>query len=315
MIKGELAERVAQLVSDRTPFVIATVVGSRRPTSVRPGDTAVVLADGTIEGFVGGECAESSVRLYSLRALETGDAVLLRLVPGDGATEPDTSLDDAVIEHNPCLSGGTLEIFLEPQLPAARVVIVGSSPTALAIEKVAVAAGYDTARVAADAAHPSGGDAAVIVASHGAGEDLVLAEALDAGVPYVALVASTRRGEAVRAGLEVPEALRAQLHTPAGLAIGAQTPEEIAIAILAELVAERHSHPSRSAAASRGALASRRAMASPPAESPIDPVCGMEVAVTAATPSFEVDGERAFFCGERCRSAYAKQHAGHGAAS
>jgi xanthine dehydrogenase accessory factor len=303
MIKGELAEQAAQLVADRTPFVIATVVGSRRPTSVRPGDTAVVLSDGTIEGFVGGVCAESSVRLYSLRALETGEPVLLRLMPGDGVTENDESLDDAVIEHNPCLSGGALEIFLEPQVPSARVVIVGSSPTALAVEKVAAAAGYYAARLAAEEAHPSGGDAAVIVASHGAGEERVLAEALQAGVAYVALVASARRGEAVRAGLEVPEALRAQLHTPAGLSIGAQTPEETAISILAELVADRHSHPDRGA------------VTSAPVRSAVDPVCGMEVAVTAATPSFEVDGERVFFCSEGCRDAYAGQHAGHGVPS
>src|SRR5436305_10898585 len=98
MIKGELVERVARLTAERTPFVIATVVGARRPTSVRPGDAALVLADGTVEGFVGGVCAESSVRLYSLRALETGEAVLLRLVPGDGGTETDESLDGAVIE-------------------------------------------------------------------------------------------------------------------------------------------------------------------------------------------------------------------------
>src|SRR5438270_9421032 len=130
MIKGELVERVARLVADRTPFVIATVVGSRRPTSVRPGDTAIVLADGTIEGFVGGVCAESSVRLYSLRALETGEAVLLRLVPGDGEAEPEDGIEGAVVEHNPCLSGGSLEIFLEPQLPAARIAIVGTSPIA-----------------------------------------------------------------------------------------------------------------------------------------------------------------------------------------
>ena len=112
MIKGELVQRVARLTADRTPFVVATVVGSRRPTSVRPGDTAVVLADGTIDGFVGGVCAESTVRLYALRALETAEPVLLRLVPGDGATEHDESLDGAVTEHNPCLSGGALEIFL-----------------------------------------------------------------------------------------------------------------------------------------------------------------------------------------------------------
>jgi xanthine dehydrogenase accessory factor len=316
MIKGELVERVARLVADRTPFAIATVVGSRRPTSVRPGDTAVVLADGTIEGFVGGACAESSVRLYSLRALETGEPVLLRLVPGDGETETDATLDGAVIEHNPCLSGGTLEIFIEPQLPAARVVIVGSSPTALAIERVATAAGYDAVRREVGDVRVSGGDAAVIVSSHGSGEEeRVLAEALSAGVPYVALVASTRRGEAVRAELEVAEALRAQLHTPAGLAIGASTPDEIAISILAELVAELHSHPGRGGVAGAPAETAGGPVATPRTESAIDPVCGMEVAVTAATPSLVLDGERAFFCGEGCRAAYAKLHAGHGAAS
>src|SRR5579864_9211666 len=178
MIKGELVERVTRLTAERTPFVIATVVGSRRPTSVRPGDTAIVLADGTIDGFVGGVCAESSVRLYSLRALETGEAVLLRLVPGDGGTENDESLDDAVIEHNPCLSGGALEIFLEPQVPAARLVVVGDSPTARALEKVAAAAGYDAVRVCVEDVRVSGGDAAVIVASHGSGEEMILAEAL-----------------------------------------------------------------------------------------------------------------------------------------
>ena len=82
MITGALAERAQQLGEERSPFVVATVVRVRHPTSVRPGSSAIVLADGTIEGFVGGVCAESSVRLHALRALETGDPLLLRLVPG-----------------------------------------------------------------------------------------------------------------------------------------------------------------------------------------------------------------------------------------
>src|SRR2546430_12699110 len=137
MIKGELVERVARLTAARTPFVIATVVGSRRPASVRPGDTAVVLADGTIEGFVGGVCAESTVRLYSLRALETGEPVLLRLAPGGRGTERDNSLDAPVNEHNPCLSRGALEIFLEPPGPATPLGVVGESPLSRAPEQAA----------------------------------------------------------------------------------------------------------------------------------------------------------------------------------
>ena len=84
MIEGDLAVRVEQLLSERAPFVMATVVRAHHPTSVRPGDAAVVLADGTIDGFVGGVCAESSVRLHALRAMETGDPLLLRLVPEGG---------------------------------------------------------------------------------------------------------------------------------------------------------------------------------------------------------------------------------------
>ena len=79
MIEGELAVRVEQPVErSATPFVLATVVRARHPTSVRPGDAAMVLGDGTIDGFVGGVCAESSVRLHSLRAMETGEPLLLR---------------------------------------------------------------------------------------------------------------------------------------------------------------------------------------------------------------------------------------------
>jgi xanthine dehydrogenase accessory factor len=301
MIRGELAKRAQQLAQERMPFVLATVVRARQPTSVRAGDTAVVLGDGTIEGFVGGVCATSSVRLHSLRAMETGEPVLLRLVPGDGEDVQDSDAVDGtiIVERNPCLSGGALEIFLEPQLPAARLVIVGEAPIARALEEIAGAAGYDVLPVAADQAEPSSSDAAVIVASHGSGEERVLEEALSAGVPYVALVASRVRGAAVTAALEVPDELRQQLHTPAGLDIGARTPAEIAIAILAQLVTEHHAPP-----------ASAPAPVVVRAASATDPVCGMEVAVTDATLHLDAPGGRVYFCCSGCRDTYAKQLAG-----
>ena len=60
--------RAAELRSERVPFVHATVVRAQAPTSARPGDDAVVLADGAIEGFVGGQCAQESVRAAALDA-------------------------------------------------------------------------------------------------------------------------------------------------------------------------------------------------------------------------------------------------------
>jgi xanthine dehydrogenase accessory factor len=138
----------------------------------------------------------------------------------------------------------------------------------------------------------------VIVASHGTGEERVLEMALSASVPYVALVASRVRGAAVAAALDVPDELRLQLHTPAGMDIGARTPAEIAIAILAQLVAEHHAHP----------------VPAPPvtvrAATATDPICGMEVAVTDATPHLDAPGGRVYFCCAVCRDTYAERVTG-----
>lgn len=301
MISGELAQLAQRLASERVPFVTATVIRARQPTSVRAGDSAVVLADGAIEGFVGGVCATSSVRLHSLRVMETGEPVLLRLMPGDEeqVEESDAVDGTVIVERNPCLSGGALEIFLEPRLPSARVLIVGDAPIARALKDLARASDYDVVVADADEAEPGSGDAAVVVASHGSGEERVLGEALTAGVPYVALVASRVRGAAVRAALEVPDELRQQLHTPAGLDIGARTPAEIAIAILAQLVAEHHAPPKAA-----GTPVIVRAAPT------TDPVCGIEVAVSDATPHLDTPGGRVYFCCAGCRDTYAKQLAG-----
>jgi xanthine dehydrogenase accessory factor len=210
---------------DRRPFVNAVVVRAQRPSSVKAGDRAIVLADGTIDGFVGGACAEESVRLHALRVLETGEPLVLRIVPGDGEAPAE---EGAITVSNPCLSGGALEIFLEPQLPAPRMAVVGDTPVARALASLAKRLGYEM--------HPDA-DAAVVVASHGHGEEEALARALEAGVPYVGLVASRRRGAAVLESLDEHD--RERVHTPAGLDIGARTPDEIALSILAEIVALR----------------------------------------------------------------------------
>jgi xanthine dehydrogenase accessory factor len=298
VIGGELARRAETLIEAREPFVAATVIRAEAPTSVRPGDAALFGADGLIEGFVGGACAEPSVRLHALRVLETGEPLLLRIVPGGQEDELTSAAEGAVTVRNPCLSGGALEIFLEPRLPSPLVFVVGKTPVAAALMAVGDALGF--AMVGEhERDMPEPGDAAVLVATHGHEEEHVLASALRAGVPYVGLVASRRRGEAVRAGLDVPDELRALLHTPAGFDIGARTPKEIALSIFAEMVAESH--------ASRGPA--------PELDTPvaIDPVCGMEVAANAGAITLVHEGRQVFFCGSGCRDAFAADPAGHAA--
>lgn len=121
-----ISDRAAQLVAARTPFVRATVVRAQQPTSARPGDEAILLADGTIEGFVGGHCAQNSVRKAAMGVLQAGESVLLRVLPDGDVHFPEAP--GACVVVNPCLAGGSLEIFLTPQLPAPLIQIYGETP-------------------------------------------------------------------------------------------------------------------------------------------------------------------------------------------
>ena len=255
MGRQDLDERAAQLRTAGVPFVRARVVLARRPTSARAGDEAIVHADGSIEGFVGGTCAESTVRVQSLRLLGRPEPLLLRIVPDDGVGRGDgDGHEDGAAEpagtltvHNPCLSGGALEIFLDPVVPAPLVLVHGDGPVAQALRQVTEAAGY---RCAAAAAGPVPGADAVVVASHGRDETAVLAAAIEAGVGYIGLIASRRRGAAVLAEIaaarpDLAEQLPGRVDTPAGLDLGARTAGEIAVSVLAAIVHSRAHPPAR----------------------------------------------------------------------
>ena len=291
----ELAGRAEALAAAGTPFVWATVVRAERPTSAKPGDSALVLADGQVDGFVGGDCAESTVRAQALEVLATATPRLLRITPS--AEEVRASDDDDVVTvHNPCLSGGTLDIFLEPSVPLPVVAVFGHAPIAAALLRAHRLFGQQVLRLEKPDDPLPLGTRAVVVASHGNDEELVLEAALRAEVPYVALVASRRRGPAVIASLEVDERLRSRVHTPAGLDIGARTAPEVALSILAEIVAVVHEPPSH--------REDTLGPASEQTEMVRDPVCGMMVAPVDASHHVETPSGVVYFCGTGCRNAY-----------
>jgi xanthine dehydrogenase accessory factor len=283
--KEAKAAKVEELVARREPFVRATVVRAQHPTSARAGDVALVLSSGQIEGFVGGNCVEASVREYSLRALITHEPLLLRVVPGELSRVHE---EGAVEVANPCLSGGAIEIFLEPNIPAAHVIVVGSTPVAHALATLGEGLGFEVELASGSSVTVSGQDAALIVASHGKEEEPALERALLAGIPYIALVASEKRGAAVLASLDVTEEQRGRIFSPAGLEIGAASPGEIALSILAQLVSERAGVTARQ----------------PDLATAIDPVCGMEVAAVETSLHVEFEGTTTYFCSEGCRDAF-----------
>jgi xanthine dehydrogenase accessory factor len=327
-MRADMLDRVRELRAGRTPFVVATVVRVAKPASAHPGDSALVLPDGTIEGFVGGMCSESTVRTQGLRQLAAGRSVLLHITP-PGPVPAEMGTESEVTVGNPCLSGGALDIFLEVMRPPALVHVYGDTPVARALADVGRAAGADM-RSATDANAPIPADAtAVVVASQGGDEHLVLTAALRAGVPYVGLLASRRRGAAVADSLGLDPEQLARLHTPAGLDIGAQSPGEVAVSIMAEIIAvsspggrppgipprtgELPAPPYPPGPPAHGGLLAphtpfgetARPPGSPGPGEAIDPVCGMTVAVAPSVIHLDIDEERYYFCCGGCRDTFA----------
>ena len=322
MLSGPLSARARELTAQGATFVTATVVRVEHPTSVEPGNVALVHEDGAIEGFVGGVCAQNSVRLYSLKAIERGEPLLLRILP-DGPPEsaeaksganadseaPPPSHEVAhdegsVTVQNPCLSGGAIEVFLEPFLPPPRMIVAGDTPIAAALLRLGRELGLepvDSRGSDSGTPVPTSEDLALVVAAHGRDERAILRAALEAGVPYVGLVASRKRGAGVLDALRedgVSEELLGLIDTPAGLDIGARSPAEIALSILASIVEARR----------RTSMVPRSWAAAPPTTA-VDPICGMTVLVGPDAVVVERGGETHYFCGEGCKRAFERQHA------
>jgi xanthine dehydrogenase accessory factor len=190
-------------------------------------------------------------------------------------------------------------------LPAPLLQVNGHTPVADALVAIAEVLGYSTTRSAPGALSEAAPEqaTALIVASHGRDEQGSIRTALDAGVGYIALVASRRRGEAVLDGLGLTDTERARISTPAGLDIGARTAAEIAVSILAEVIAKVRNRPVPSSN-SESALVAEAKSAMP--MQTIDPVCGMTVTVMPDTPHLVVDGEDVWFCNPGCRDRHAE---------
>ena len=307
-----LAEAV-ELTAERVPYVLATVVWRRGPSSGRQGSKAVVLADGTVRGWLGGACAEPSVVRHARQCLETGEPALLFLGRPD---ELDGRSQEGVRSiAMACESEGALEVYLEPHRPEPQVVVVGRSPAVDALAETAVSLGWG-ATVIDDGGNPdehtrpelvrtkldlSGlgidGATAVVVATQGHYDDLALEAALACDAGYVGLIASERRAATVLDHLRVRGAAGADLdrvHAPAGLDLGAVANAEIAVAVMADLVARR----------ARGELVATGSGPTPLRVEATDPVCGMTVLVDDAKYHTVHDGNDYWFCAPGCLRAF-----------
>jgi xanthine dehydrogenase accessory factor len=299
-MRPDLLALAARLSARDEHFALVTVVRREPPSSARVGDTALVTRSGDYHGWAGGGCTRETVVREAQAAIADGEPRFISLSPDAAAARA-----GMVGLQMTCDSGGTVEIYVEPVLPAPRLLLFGASPVVRCLARVALAMGW---RV--DVAHPDAEEADfpgahtvhkgfvpeglpegahVLVATMGDDDAEVLRAVLASRPAYVGVIASRKRFAQLAAGLGVPGTALAAVAAPAGLDIGARSPEEIALSVMAQIVQRRRQ---------------KAASPAPQAEKVIDPVCGMTVNVATARHTAQVNGIAYYFCCAGCRTKF-----------
>jgi len=246
----DLYNKAAQLAARDEPFALATVIRVEGSSSAPRGSKALIDSQGKlVTGWIGGGCAESAVRGEALKCLETGSPLIVTL---------DMS-DEQLGIGMPC--GGTMDVFIEPVLPAPELLVVGHGRIAETLSTLGHMMGFavivsDPAATPADFPHartivtedfdltetPIGPRTHVVIATQHKRDHLWLQKALEGSTAYIGLIASHHRAALVLDFLRaagVAEEKVASVYSPAGLYLGAATPEEIALSVLSQIVALR----------------------------------------------------------------------------
>ncbi|MGA3087820.1 MAG: XdhC family protein [Terriglobales bacterium] len=323
--------KAAELLSRGEPFVTASVVRFQAPISGKPGDKAIIFADGKMWGWIGGGCAQPVVIKEALKALADGQPRLVRISP---TPAPEAGIVDYTMT---CHSGGALDIYIEPVLPKPHILVFGRSPIAQALARLGQAVGYRISVIAPGAdreqfpdvdlrqtelngSEPNSGqhqvtrETSIVVSTQGEGDEEALVQAAKTSAGYVAFVASKVKSQKIleyvgEAGVSAERV--SQIHAPAGLDIHAASPEEIAVSILAEIIQLRGSRTRPVAETKTSVLPVAKLpvpeQAAAQADQARDPVCGMLVNVDGARYRAQHQGSEVYFCCVGCKQAFDRQ--------
>lgn len=315
----QFLNKTTELLGQGACFAVATVVRVLPPTSGKPGDKAIIQADGRLWGWIGGGCAQPVVIKEALKALADGTSRLVRISPS-----PNPSEEGTVDYTMTCHSGGALDIYIEPVLPKTHVVILGRSPVARTLAQLTSAIGYAVTVVAdgemEDVAEAKlvqsreyslerasvSASTLIVVSTQGEGDEQALEQALKSEASYIGFVASRTKAQKVLDYLKtagIPDEKLNLVRAPAGIDIHARSPEEIAISILAQLIQVRSEMK-------KPASVSRPAVSLPIVETEAkDPICGMAVNTSGAKHKLEYRGKKFFFCCAGCKQAFEREPA------
>lgn len=314
MTADKVLEMARELNDRREPYALITVVRAVAPTSAYIGAQAIILADGTLHGWIGGGCAKDVVIGTARNAIALGEPKLVRI--SNDRLQPEDDVEQYTMS---CASNGTIELFIQPYSPRSALCVLGSTPAA------------DEARFLAERLRIRLTDTpdevpVVLVATQGQGDEDALERALKSRAMHVLMIASRRKTEKLRDAMRVRgvgEAELARLVAPAGPDAGAKTPGEIAlVAIVGVLAVLRGRAQPHTDAQIRlrpfDAPASTAHQPNP--SSPrtdgvkfVNPVCG--VAVDTSTPKHieHYEGIAYYFCCDGCLIAFRQEPAKYAA--
>src|SRR5579863_4655988 len=252
----DIYEQIVQLRREGRRGAVATIVNVRG--SIPSFRTAKMLVrdDGSIVGTIGGGCVEADVWQAAREVMESERP---RTLTFDLNQDPkaDTGL----------VCGGTLEVFVEPVLPQALLYVFGAGHVSLSLCQAAANAGFevivtdDRSSYASKERFPAAQEvraldfdeamrqidpnesSSIVIVTRGHRDDMrLLRWAVQTRARYVGMIGSKRKVIEIFKTLQeegLPANLFDRVHAPVGLDIGAVTPEEIAVAITAELIANR----------------------------------------------------------------------------
>jgi xanthine dehydrogenase accessory factor len=297
--RAESLRRAGELAGGERPFALVTVVRTEPSTSARIGDRAIVFADGSLDGWVGGGCIGPTARREALAALEEGMPRLVRVTPDTAAAQPGVRM-----ARMTCASEGTADLYVEPFLPRPTLIVAGDSPVAATLAAIAPPLGFrlltmdaNTRLTPGEIPYPQ--DSWMVVATFGEFDEDAVEAGIRVGLPYVGLVASERRAGQVLSGLRergLEERDLAVVRSPAGLPLGTSGQEGISLSVMAEISSLRaESRPNFSGVQEREP------------DSAVDPVCGMAVEVASAGETVEHEGTHYYFCCAGCRRTFEQE--------
>jgi xanthine dehydrogenase accessory factor len=241
-MKG-IFQTVADLMKTGESVAIATIVRTEGSTPRKPGTKMIIMKDGKIIGTMGGGDLEQRVIEEALEAIRQGEPRI---------TSFTLDVEKGTLDM---MCGGELDIYIEPVLPDAKLIIFGAGHITRSLAPLMRSAGFQVS-VVEDSPDllqkdkfpetedliltdmeqfagnlSSDAQTYIVLLSRGFSRDkAILSKLIQKDFKYIGMIGSQRKIRTMEEELQkqgVPKEAFSKLQAPVGLDIGAETPEEI----------------------------------------------------------------------------------------